>query len=47
MHCAYDQEEEIIIMNEVKKWTPLLEMLSFSLGFCGLTYLIVVYIDGN
>lgn len=47
MDCAYDQKEEVIIMNEVKKWTPLLEMLSFSLGVCGLTYLIVYYIEGD
>lgn len=47
MNCAYDQEEEIIIMNEVKKWAPLLDLICFSLVFCGLTHFIISLIDDS
>lgn len=36
--------EDAYVMNEIKKWSPLLEMLSFSLIVCGAIYLILSYI---
>lgn len=39
-------EDDSYEMNEVKKWSPLLEMLSFSLIVCGTIYLILNYFAG-